>query len=182
MRWAALLRGVNVGGRKVIMSDLRAFAEDLGYSDIKTLLASGNLIFATDDTDPAAIEQRLEAEAETRLGLKTDFLVRNAEDLRGVIAANPFHDQAANRPNHLFVHFHRDPVPPAWVEAVRAEHGGREEIAAVSRELFVDFKDCLAGGFGDSKLPPLMITARHRRLNTARNWNTVGKLLAMLEG
>jgi uncharacterized protein (DUF1697 family) len=181
MRWVALLRGVNVGGRKVIMAELRAFAEGLGYTDVTTLLASGNLIFSTPETSAAKIEAHLEAEAEKQLGMKIEFLVRDRADLQRTIAANPFHDQAANRPNHLFVHFHRDPVPPEWLAALLAEHDGPEELHADGRELFVDFKEIIGGGITDSRLPPLMIKARHRRLNTARNWNTVTKLLALLE-
>lgn len=179
MRWAALLKGVNVGGnRKLPMADLRSFAEALGYSDVKTLLASGNLVFTADQTSADALERHLESEAETRLGLKTEFLVRNAADLAAIVAANPFQDQATERPNHLLVHFHRDPVPPTWVDAVLAENEGPEAIVAVGRELFVDYRD----GIGDSKLPPLMIKARHRRLNTARNWNTLLKLLDLTKG
>jgi uncharacterized protein (DUF1697 family) len=179
MRWVALLRGVNVGGnRKLPMADLRRFAEDLGFTEVTTLLASGNLVFTVPDSDPAALETRLEQAAEAQLGLRTDIFVRSAADVRGVVAANPFPDQAPDRPGHLLVHFHRDPVPSAWVDAVSAENSGAERLVARGRELFVDYRD----GIGTSALPPLMIKARHRRLNTARNWNTVTALLALLEG
>ncbi|HWK37188.1 DUF1697 domain-containing protein [Sphingomonas sp.] len=177
-RWAALLKGVNVGGnRRLPMADLRRFAEGLGFTDVKTLLASGNLVFSSDETSAAALESRLEDQARAQLGLDTAFLVRDAADLRSTIAGNPFAAQAAARPNHLLVHFHRDAVPLEWVAAVRAEIDGPERIAASGRELFVDYADGIAG----STLAALITRARHRRLNTARNWNTVVKLLAMLE-
>ena len=177
MRWAALLKGVNVGGnRKLPMAELRGFAEALGLGDAATLLASGNLVFSTDERDGALLEALLEREAKARLGLDTQFLLRNAADLDAVIAANPFADQARDRPNHLLVHFHRDPVPAAWLAAVEAEKEGDEALFVRGRELFIDYRD----GIGTSTLPPLMVKARHRLLNTARNWNTVTKLAAML--
>ena len=64
MRWAALLKGVNVGGnRKLPMADLRAFLEGLGLDDVKTLLASGNAVFDAGEKDAATLEARLEREA-----------------------------------------------------------------------------------------------------------------------
>jgi uncharacterized protein (DUF1697 family) len=181
MRWAALLRGVNVGGRKLLMSDLAAFARDLGFTEVRTLLASGNLLFESEEGDAAVLEALLERESAARLGLITGYHLRSADDLRRTIAANPFPHQAATAPNHLFVHFHREPVPDAWVAAVRAEHVGPEEIAADGRELFVDLKDRAAAGPNGSTLPVLIGKKRFARVNTARNWNTVGKLLAALD-
>ena len=64
MRWAVLLKGVNVGGnRKIPMADLRDFLAGLGLTDVKTLLASGNAVFDTDEKDAAKLETRLEQEA-----------------------------------------------------------------------------------------------------------------------
>ncbi|URW75723.1 DUF1697 domain-containing protein [Sphingomonas donggukensis] len=178
-RWAALLKGVNVGGnRKLPMADLRGFVAALGYGEVRTLLASGNVVFDTPETDGAALEARLEREAAKRLGLTTDFLVRSADDLRAVIAANPFAEQARVRPSHLLVHFHRDPVPQDLVAAMTAAHDGPETLFAHGRELYVDY----AEGIGTSTLPQAMARAKFPKLNTARNWNTVGKLLAIVKG
>ena len=58
MRWAALLKGINIGGKKIPMSELTALTEGLGYNDVKTLLASGNVVFSCDKTDGAALEER----------------------------------------------------------------------------------------------------------------------------
>lgn len=181
MRWAALLRGVNVGGRKLLMADLAAFARGLGFTEVRTLLASGNLVFDSDGSDAAALEALLERESAARLGLTTEYHLRTADDLRRTLAANPFHHQAATAPNHLFVLFHREPVPDDWLAAVRAEHDGPEEIAADSRELFVDLKDRAAAGPNGSTLMTLIGKKRFGRVNTARNWNTVRKLLAAVE-
>lgn len=168
MRWAVLLRGLNIGGKRLPMPELKAFLEGLGGTEVRTLLASGNAVATFDDTDAAALEARLEAAAAERLSLGTDWLVRSHADLAAVIAANPFPDAAAAHPSWLLVHFHRDlaPAPPT--------HDGPERMAAIGRELYVDF----VAGVGPSTLDRTMRKARWPT-NTARNWNTVTRLTEM---
>src|ERR1700691_6060260 len=98
----ALLRGVNVGGhRAVAMSDLRDLITDLGFSDARTLLQSGNLVFRGDGRTSAALEQLLETEAAKRLGLQADFLVRSADEWKDVVARNPFPKEAERDPRRF---------------------------------------------------------------------------------
>jgi uncharacterized protein (DUF1697 family) len=165
MRWAVLLRGLNIGGKRLPMPELTAFLESLGHRDVRTLLASGNAVMTADETDAAALEARLETAAAQRLSLATDWLVRSHADLAAVLAANPFPDAATERPSRLLVHFHRDPAPPP------PAHDGPERTVAIGRELYVDY----AGGVGASTLDRTMRRARWP-MNTARNWNTVAKL------
>ncbi|NML07976.1 DUF1697 domain-containing protein [Sphingomonas sp. G-3-2-10] len=175
-RRAALLKGVNVGGnRKLPMADLRKLVEDLGYGDVKTLLASGNVVFDAPG-EATALETKLEAALET-LGVKTDILIRDAADIAKIIEDNPFADAAKDHPNHLMVHFHRDPFPDGLIERIPDLYEGPERLHAVGRTLYVDFPRDI----GHSKLPQAMARAKFPKLNTARNWNTVTKLLAMLE-
>lgn len=171
-RWAVLLRGLNIGGKRLPMPELKAFLEELGYGEVRTLLASGNAVISSDQTDGAALEARLEAAAAERLALRTDWLVRSHDELAAVIAANPFPDAAEARPSWLLVHFHRDLVLAERVTALPREGG--ERLHAHGRELYVDY----ATGVGASTLDRSMAKARWP-LNTARNWNTVRKLVEM---
>jgi uncharacterized protein (DUF1697 family) len=176
-RWVALLRGVNVGGnRKLPMAELSAAAEGLGYTDAKTLLASGNLVFAAPGA-AAEIEKALEAALSAR-GCTTDVLLRDLDDLRAIVAANPFADAARAHPDHVLVAFHRDSVPAAPLEKLAEIHHGPERLSAIGRELYIDYPD----GVGRSKLGPAMAKAKFPKLATARNWNTVNKLAALLGG
>lgn len=173
-RWAGLLRAVNVGGRKLPMAELKALAEGLGYGEVRTLLASGNLVFSAMG-EAAAIETALEGALEEH-GLKTDVLVRDLAELTAILAANPFPEAAASHPNHLLVHFHRDPVPGEPLARLPDVHAGPERLHAIGRELYIDYPDDV----GHSKLPQSMAKAKFPKLATARNWNTVNKLAAML--
>src|SRR5436190_393846 len=118
--YIALLRAVNVGGRgKVAMSDLRDLFAELGFGEVRTLLQTGNVVFRSDDPSSAALEELLETEAEKRLDLRTNFLVRTAEELARVVARNLFPDEAKADPGHLLVMFLKKAPDDAAVEALR---------------------------------------------------------------
>ena len=175
-RWAALLRGVNLGGRKLLMADLSTICTDLGYRDPITLLASGNVVLTTED-DAAEVEAALEA-ALARFGLVTDVLVRGSAELERVITANPFPDAVEHHPSHVTVTFYRAPFPAEALNRLRAIHDGPERLSAVGRELFIDFGG--REGMRESKLVPTARKAKFPTIATARNWNTVVKLAAVL--
>lgn len=179
-RWAALLKGVNVGGnRKLPMADLKAFMEGLGFADVKTLLASGNVVFSTPETDAAKLERLLEQAATERLALTTDWLLRDAEELSAAMAANPFPATAAERPNRLLLVFSREPAPGDIAERLAPMHPGPERVSAHGRTLYIDYID--GETMRDSKLPQSLAKLKMGKgAATGRNWNTVQKLANML--
>lgn len=175
-RWAALLKGVNVGGnRKLPMAELRALVEGLSYGNVKTLLASGNVVFDAPGT-AAAIVAKLEAALDEH-GCKTNAMLRDLGEIDAVIAANPFPEAAADHPSHLLVVFHRDPFPAGLIERVAEIYTGPERLHADGRELFIDYPD----NIGDSKLERALAKLKFPAIATGRNWNTVNKLRAMLD-
>jgi uncharacterized protein (DUF1697 family) len=176
MTFIALLRGVNVGGaRKIAMADLRAFAEGLGFDDVRTLLQSGNLVFRSPARKTADLERRLETEAKTRLGLETHFLVRTADEWRRVVARNPLADAARRDPARFALVCLKDAPAAAKVEALQAAVPGPETIRADGRHLYIAYPM----GMGTSWLTNARIEARLGTRGTARNWNTVMKLAAL---
>jgi uncharacterized protein (DUF1697 family) len=176
-RRIALLRGVNVGGNKMVaMADLRALLTRLGFGDVQSLLQSGNLVFSVRGAarSCAALESHLEQEVEKALGLKADFHVRTADEWQAVIKGNPFRAEAASDPGHLLVSFFREPLVKANVAALRAAITGPETLHADGRHLYMVFPD----GMGNSKAASL-IGKKLAARGTARNWNTVQKLSAL---
>lgn len=168
MRQVALLRGVNVGGRKVIMSELRAVCERAGYGDVTTLLASGNLVLDAKEKG-AKLEANLEKLILDEMGLKTDIFVRTGAELNAAIAANPFKAFAKQQSNFLVVTFMRAPASAAEMKAITDTALLGEEAVQGKGCLYIKFPQ----GQGPSKL-------KTPKLGTARNWNTVTKLAAML--
>lgn len=168
MLQAAMLRGVNLGKRKVIMSELRELIEGAGFTDVRTLVASGNLVLNAKLTG-AKLEAKLEKVILEGLELKTDVFVRDADQLDAIIAANPFKPFAKTNPNFLVVNFMRDPVTKAEVEGMEKTALTGEEMRQGDGCLYIKFPQ----GQGVSKL-------KMPKRGTARNWNSVTKLAAML--
>jgi len=172
----ALLRAVNVGGRTSLpMADLRAVAEGLGYTEVQTLLQSGNLIFAANGKSDA-LERALEAALKKQKGMETDFMVRSAKELAAIIASNPLPAEAKSDPSHLVVMFLKDCATAAAVKALQAAIKGREVVRANGRELYIVYPD----GIGRSKLTNAVIDKALGTRGTGRNWNTVTKLAAIV--
>jgi uncharacterized protein (DUF1697 family) len=175
--YIGLLRGINVGGNKMVaMAELREMVTALGFSDVKTLLQSGNVVFRGPAKAPAKLEIQLEAALEKRFGMHVDCHVRTADEWRAVVAANPFPAEAKRDPGHLLVTCFKAPLDKAVVTALRAIIPGRETLHADGRELYMFFPD----GVGTSKAPAL--AGKKLGAGTARNWNTVLKLATLAAG
>lgn len=171
-RWAALLRGINAGV-KLPMADLRAFLADQGMTDVKTLLASGNAIFTSDESEGAKLERRLTTALKTARGIDTGWFLRSHAELVKIVAADPFPDATKAHPHHVQVHFCRDTVDPALIRKLAEIYDGPERLHAHGRELYVDYP----GDIGHSKLPQAMAKVKLATGATGRNWNTVTRLV-----
>ena len=173
----ALLRAVNVNGRKAASADLRRLMAELGLVDARTLLQSGNLVFAAEGPD-SALEQTLEAAFERRFGFATDILVRSADAWAELVAANPLAAMAKGDPAHLLVFVLRAAPEPLRVKALADWIPGRETLHAAGRALYIAYPD----GIGTSKLTSAVIERQLGVRGTGRNWNTVLKLAALVGG
>jgi uncharacterized protein (DUF1697 family) len=163
--FVALLRAVNVGGTgKLPMTDLKAICEKLGFTNVRTYIASGNVIFETRQSE-SAIKSALESALGKYAGKPVGVLVRTAAELKKVLADNPFPDKAPNRTVAVFL----DGRPPRdTLSSVRGAVD--EEIRLGRREIYVHYGD----GMARSKLRiPAAIAG------TARNMNTVAKLVEL---
>src|SRR4051812_45913763 len=138
MKYAALLRGINVGGnKKVPMADLRAMTAKIGFDDPKTLLQSGNLVFSAKSRPAAKLEELLEAETKKHIGVECSYLLRTADEWAKLMDANPFPRQAKADPSHFAVTFCREAPDADALKKLRLEARGDEDFKAVGRELYV---------------------------------------------
>lgn len=166
--FVALLRAVNVGGTgKLPMSDLRSMCESAGFKSVRTYIASGNVVFASNGTG-AQVKAELEARLRAYAGKSVGVLLRTSAELADVLARNPFPEAAPNRTVAIFLD-----LPPA-ADALDNLVGRRdEEVRLGTREIYVHYGE----GMGRSKLK---IPAAKN--GTARNINTVARLVAMAAG
>src|SRR6185295_4260510 len=120
------------------MSELRAACEGAGFTDVETLIASGNLVLGS-KLKGEKLEKKLEVVILEELGLKTDVHVRDAAQLEAIIAANPFKAFAKSNPNFLVVYFMRAKASAAEMEAMEKTSLTGEEVRQGKDCLYIKF-------------------------------------------
>jgi uncharacterized protein (DUF1697 family) len=177
----ALLRGVNVGGhRKVPMARLRQLCETLGFRDPQTYVQSGNVVFRSSLKPIAKIQAHLELGIAAEFGFTVDTVLRTSRELQHCFAANPFRARPDIEPAKLLVTFLKTAPSAVARQAFDALKAGPfaahlEELHLIGRELFIHFPN----GMGKTKLSFPAIAKALGEPGTARNWNSVTKLLEM---
>jgi uncharacterized protein (DUF1697 family) len=176
--YIALLYSIILGeGRRVVMYDLKAMAEQLGLKNPRTLVATGNLVFETQQTDIAALERRLETGFEETFGRHVDIIVRRADDWLALAAGNPFPRESVDIADQVAVRVMRKPVAGEAIAALKAYVGNDEKMQAVAGDIWIFYSRATASS-------RLLAATSHKRLGvgTSRNWNTVRKLAEMIGG
>jgi uncharacterized protein (DUF1697 family) len=136
-RYFAFLRGINVGGHRVKMDRLSALFEDLGFENVATFIASGNVIFDSQDTDEAELERRIEKQLRTGLGFEAATFLRSAEELRAITQLEPFPRAELEKEGHsLFIFFMRSKLGAAEKRAIEAIRTERDEFRVHGRQMF----------------------------------------------
>lgn len=160
--YVALLRAVNVGGTgKLPMTELRRMCEEAGFANVRTYIASGNVVFES-KLAKKAVKQTLEHSLEQYAGKPVGVLIRTGKELAAILQANPFSHEAPNRTVAIFL----DAAPPA--DTLTHISGQKnEQVALGKHEIYVYYGD----GMGQSKLKIPAASA-----GTARNINTIAKL------
>jgi uncharacterized protein (DUF1697 family) len=170
----ALLRGINVGrAKRIAMADLRALVESLGYSDVRTLLNSGNVVFTARSAKSGNAVDRIEKALESELGVAARVTVLSAAELATAVSGNPLVKVASDPARHL-VAVLRDAADGAKLEPLLKQDWAAEALAVGPRVAYL----WCADGILESRL--LVAVGRALRDGvTTRNWATVLKLHAM---
>jgi uncharacterized protein (DUF1697 family) len=176
-RLVALLRAVNVGGRKLAMAELRDLCGELGWEDVETYIQSGNLVFRASGK-PEILESKLEKAIKDRFGLDVPVIVRTAAQWDAYVAANPFAEVAEAAPNRLQLLVSKQAPKADAAERLMERAQGGEAVEAAGGALWFHYPE----GMGSSKLTPALIDKAAGSSSTGRNWRTVVKLKEMMEG
>lgn len=136
-RYIALLRAINVGGHTVKMDRLRALFEELNLTHVETFIASGNVIFDTRSTQPAALETKITRHLSTALGYPVDTFLRTPAELEAIAAHQPFAPEDHAHPDYyLYVLFLAQAPSPAAARQVVALSDSINDLAVLGRELY----------------------------------------------
>ncbi|HEX3436209.1 MAG TPA: DUF1697 domain-containing protein [Pseudacidobacterium sp.] len=175
----SMLRGINVGGnRKIKMDELKAVYESLKLEDVTTFIQSGNVVFRTKERNMDTVSKRIGDGIEKAFGFRSEVILRTADEMRRVIARNPFAEGKGIEPSKLLVWFlAAEPSVDARHNAMAAAVAVPEELRMEQREVYIYFPNGMAR-------PKLSMPAVERALKvsgTGRNWNSVLKLMEMAE-
>lgn len=175
--YAALLRGINVGGsKKVPMAELRALMEDLGHEGVRTYLQSGQAVFTGTHGDEESLAAELAAAIGKRFGFTVDVIVRDHAYLKAIADACPF-PAAELEAKQLHVTYFSVPVDEERYAELDRKAYLPEKFRLGDRALYLYAPD----GLGRSKLAVELARPRLNKglIATSRNWNTVVKLVEM---
>jgi uncharacterized protein (DUF1697 family) len=170
--FVSMLRAVNVGGHgRLTMAALKQAYLALGLDDVQTLLQSGNVLFRSNLRNRDALAKRIVQEIERRFDLKIDVVLRTLAEVKMIVERGP--SSAKLDPSKLHVMF-LSGVPDASRQATLVEeHKGPEMIEPRGPEIYLYYPD----GMGRSKLSTALIEHKLDTFGTARNWNTLRKLI-----
>jgi uncharacterized protein (DUF1697 family) len=173
----SMLRGVNVGGHnKIKMDALRTLYESLKLDSPRTYVQSGNVIFRTKEKNSAALAKKIQSAIKRKFGCCPEVILRSPDELRAAIAASPFAGRNLEPGKTMISFLAGDAAPKAHDELLLLKNFP-EELHLCGRELHIYFPN----GMGKSKLPWSKIEKLLATPGTARNWNSVTKMLLMAE-
>jgi uncharacterized protein (DUF1697 family) len=170
-RLVALLRGINVGGKgKLPMTTVRAVFDAGGATDVVTYIQSGNVVFSHPARSLTTLGRNLEGALTREAGFPVPVMLRTGAEMAAVVANNPY---PSAQPKQLHVVFLAAKPSAAAVRSIDREKYAPEEFVVAGREVYMSLPD----GLGRAKLPPAL--AKLQTPGTARNWQTVNKLVEL---
>lgn len=174
MKYVAFLRGINVGGKTIIkMEELRKVFATLGFTNVKTYIQSGNVVFESDENDQAKLTEIIANAVESNF-FKTPVMIRTIDEIKAVIENNPFADeQFDDKQMHLV--FLAEKLSDEKAEILMANNKETEKFAVFNREVYC----LLRAGVADSLLGKKFIDNKLKVAATARNWRTLNKILEL---
>lgn len=174
--YIALLRGINVGGNKIIkMQDLKDMFQSLGYENIRTYIQSGNVIFEHGGVRQEVLIHDIEQGIRDTFGFEVPVILRTQEELEQTLASNPFEPLEPEAYKQLYVSFLLAEPSVEAIDKLRPYGEGQDRISFVGREMYTLYGISAS----QSELFKVPVDKWLGMPLTARNWNTVNKLVAL---
>ena len=174
--YIAFLRGINVGGNALIkMADLAKVFSSLKFKNVRTFIASGNVLFETTEADGKVLETKIEKALKKNFSLEISVMLRTNKEMEAVVKSHPFGKKVSDENWKLYVVFLKDKPADAAKKALVGLSGELESFAVSGREVYCALrkdhpKPTFSGNFIEKHL---------KTRATARNWNTVNKIIRL---
>lgn len=174
--YVAFLRGINVGGHTIKMDDLKKKFESFGFKNVKTLLASGNVIFETSEKDVTALKKKIEEKLKAVYGYDIETMLRSENQISELIHSDPFQKIPVTKMTRLYITFLAE-KPNSTLQIPYISPQKDFTILKVTDDVIVSHLELIARGTIDAMN---IVEKEYGKKVTTRNWNTVlriGKVL-----
>lgn len=171
--YIAFLRGINIGGHNVKMERLRELFAELGLTNVRTYIQTGNVFFETDENDRTKLTQKIEMHLFETLGYEVPTFLRTIEEIEEIIDLDPFKNLKVSDDIRVCIVFTADPIPQNLSLPLHSAKGDMEIVAVTKYEAFVVW-------YIINGRPPSSQTLLNQNLgkkNTSRFWHTTIKIL-----
>ena len=177
MKYIALLRGINVGGNKIIkMKDLVEMFVSFGFKNVKTFIQSGNVIFDSSKTNIELVKSKIEKGLTKSLGYSVDVILRTREELSSIVKNNPFKKEVDHPNSKLYVTF-LSKLPENKIKKIVSSYDNELETFRINNSevyIFIRKNDIQKTVFSTNFLEKKL-----GLLGTTRNWNSINKILKL---
>jgi uncharacterized protein (DUF1697 family) len=175
--YIALLRGINVGGHKIIkMDQLRKALEGMGFADVATYVQSGNVVFKTPVKRAQGLSKKIEEMLLREFSMSIPVIVRTSEEIATVLKNNPFLKESGIETSRLHVTFLSEAPGKTAVKALDSiAAGDADRFRCCGQEIYL----YCPNGLGGTKLSINLFEKMLSVGATTRNWNTVNELYEM---
>ncbi|HLW76754.1 MAG TPA: DUF1697 domain-containing protein [Bryobacteraceae bacterium] len=176
MKYVALLRGVNVGGKNSLpMKELASMFDKAGCAEVRTYIQSGNVVFAAPAPLIKTLAAKIAGQIEKRFGFRSPVVLRSLDQLRLAIRDNPFVKPDVD-PKALHIYFLADEPGPQAIATLDPNRSSPDAFLVRGCHIYLH----MPNGMGRTKLTNAYFDSKLSTVSTARNWSTVHKLLEMM--
>jgi uncharacterized protein (DUF1697 family) len=176
--YISLLRGINVGGQKIIkMNDLKKLYENSGMLHVKTYLQSGNVVFVSNELDTQKITKKITEQIQLKFGFEVHVLLLTEETLKEIIKQNPFKNIADLKPQHLQITFLSDKINNVNLSEIESKKQPEEQCVIINHAVYL----YCPNGYGKTKLHNQFFETKLKVKGTTRNWKTTNELIHLVQ-
>ncbi|MDF2436916.1 MAG: hypothetical protein K0Q95_1292 [Bacteroidota bacterium] len=173
----AMLRGVNVGGKKVPMAELRELYSEMKLENVRTYIQSGNVIFESKEDNPEKLAAQQEKKIKATFGFDVPVVIRNKKELGSVIKGNPFLNEKNIAEERLYVTFLKEMPSKELLEKITVPSGTSDRFEIIGKEIYL----YCPGGYGETKLNNNFFEKKLKVDATTRNWRSTNELFKMMQ-
>lgn len=175
-KFIALLRGINVSGQKQIkMADLQSLFESINFSEVKTYIQSGNVIFSAKEKDSTKLEKKISFAIKKRFGFEINVIIISSTELKNLINKNPFINKKIDI-EKLYVVFLSNSPDKENIKNLNASDFSPEEYFLDDKSIYL----FVPNGYGRAKLNNNYFESKLKVPATTRNWRTVRTLFELV--